>query len=89
MPRQKARDIPAEIAVTIVPVGAAVPESIPTLDLAFTTLCRAMELPLGDNLPALARLEEIQIWYANGNHAVSWQHAIMLLEQVLDTPLRS
>lgn len=61
----------------------------PTLDTAFTVLCAALlaHEALQENLPAYSHVEEILGWYANGNHGIAWQHAIQILEGVINTPL--
>ena len=58
------------------------------LDEAFMLLCRGMIERLEDDVPAQLHVEEIQGWYSNGNVAVAWAHAILVLEQVLGVPLR-
>ena len=57
------------------------------LQVAFTALCQALEPQLEDSLPDQMHCQEIQGWYANGNHVVSWAHAMHLLEQVLGQKL--
>ena len=68
------------------PVSAQEP---PTLGDAFRVLCEAMIPHLEDNVPAQLKCEEIQIWHANGNHAVAWTHAILLLEGILGVSIRA
>ena len=70
---------PVEVAVAA-PVAAPV---APTLQEAFTALCCALEPLLEESLPDQTHCQEIQGWYANGNHVISWAHAVQLLEQVL------
>ena len=69
-----------------VSVAVALPVS-PTLQDAFTTLCCALEPLLEESLPDQTHAQEIQGWYANGNHVISWAHAVQLLEQVLGQKL--
>lgn len=63
----------------------------PTLDLAFSTLCQALlgHPTVQDNMASYSHLEDLLGWYANGNHGVAWQHAIQILEGVINTPLMS
>ncbi len=70
---------PVEVAVAAPPV--------PTLQEAFTALCQALEPLLEESLPDQMHCQEIQGWYANGNHGISWAHAVQLLEQVLGQKL--
>jgi hypothetical protein len=68
----------------LAPVADPVP---PTLAEAFTCLCQAMDPYLEESLPDQTHCQEIQGWYANGNHLISWAHAVQLLEQVLGQKL--
>ena len=72
------------------PVAVALPSVTPdpvSLQQAFTALCQALDPLLEDSLPDQLHCHEIQGWYANGNHVVSWSHAVHLLEQVLGQAL--
>ena len=68
---------------------------VPTLEEAFFTLCAALSGRLDDNLTAWDHAQEIQAWMVNagddpGGKAqqhLAWQHAVMLLEQVLGQSL--
>ena len=71
---------------SVVDVPGAPPTT--TLDEAFMLLCRGMIEQLEDDVPAQLHVEEMQGWYTNGNVAVAWAHAILVLEQVLGVPLR-
>lgn len=66
---------------------ASVPLAPPTLDEAFHTLCQALYPLLDEDLPRQMRSEEIRGWYQDGNHAIAWTHAMMLLESVLGVRL--
>lgn len=94
MPRTRSDDsevpeeTPQDVVLQIVPVGPAAPAQVPTLDEAFVALCQAMSARLEENVPAQMHVEEIMGWHADGNHAVAWAHAILVLEQVLNVPLR-
>ena len=57
--------------------------SAPTLDEAFHMLCRAMYPLLEEDMPAQMHSNDIRAMYADGNHLVSWRHAVLLLEKVL------
>lgn len=62
----------------------------PTLEVAFFTLCQAMEPHLAENMPAYHRCREIQAWATNGgrdNAIQAWRHAVALLEQVVGVAL--
>ncbi|HEY5867085.1 MAG TPA: hypothetical protein VI542_16305 [Candidatus Tectomicrobia bacterium] len=73
--------------VDVVPVGPITSTAAATLDGAFTLLCEALKARLEDDLPAQLHCDEIQGFYANGNHTIAWGHAILHLEQVLGAPL--
>ena len=78
---------------TEMPAAESGAEAVPaapttTLDEAFMLLCRGMIEKLEDDVPAQLHVEEMQGWYTNGNVAVAWAHAILVLEQVLGVPLR-
>ena len=81
-------DAPQDDMDMMPPVEVAVAAPVaPTLQDAFTTLCCAMEPLLEESLPDQTHCQEIQGWYANGNHGISWAHAVQLLEQVLGQKL--
>lgn len=69
------------------PVAVAVSPVPPTMAQAFTCVCQALEPLLEESLPDQMHCQEIQGWYANGNHVISWAHAVQLLEQVLGQKL--
>ena len=80
---------PDTVHIAAVPVGpiASHNREVPTLDDAFHMLCQAMEARFADNMPAQMHAGEIMGWYDNGNVVAAWQHAVQLLEQVLDAKL--
>ena len=88
MPRKHV-DISETIAETTEIAEVLEPDVVtpPTLHDAFFLLCAAMETHLEDNQPSYLKCREIQAWYVNGNHAISWQHAAKLLEEILGVPL--
>ncbi len=55
----------------------------PTMDMAFMTLCQAMDPCFEDRIPEQIRCQEIMGWYDNGNHLAAWKEAVRLLEQVI------
>ena len=50
-------------------------------------LAEALKPHLALEPQILALVAEVQGWYANGNHVVSWQRLIRILEQVLGAEL--
>ena len=80
---------PATITLQVVPV-TPVSRTVATLDAAFMLLCEAMVVALdaNDDLPGVMHAEEIMGWYQNGNTAIAWQHAVLLLETAIGVPLR-
>ena len=94
----EAPDVVVDLAPVLVTIPAPDPDPVPhpgggtmpqpnLLQVAFTALCQALEPQLEDSLPDQMHCQEIQGWYANGNHVVSWAHAMHLLEQVLGQKL--
>ena len=74
---------PDAYTVTVVPVGPITSTTDATLDSAFMMLCDALKTHLDDDLPAQLHCDEIQGWYANGNHGIAWAHAVQILERVV------
>jgi len=83
----EAADLAVPEPVVADPVAVAVASVPPTLAHAFTCLCQALEPLLEESVPDQMHCQEIQGWYANGNHVISWAHAVQLLEQVLGQTL--
>ena len=58
----------------------------PSLDLAFSTLCKALLKDHLEDLPDIANVREIQIRYADGHHTLAWHQIWGVLEGVVGTP---
>jgi hypothetical protein len=78
-----------EIAQDAAPLNT-VPAPPPTLDDAFRLLCEVLAAYHADESLSLSlQCDELQMIYANGNHAVAWSRLITILEAALGAPLRS
>ena len=83
---ESAPSIPEERA-TLLHGAVAVAPAPPALAEAFHLLCAAMLPYLEEDVPAQMKCEEIQAWHTNGNTAMAWTHAFMLLEGILGATL--
>jgi hypothetical protein len=83
-------DVPAPSIVAVEPAPVPVPVQYYTLDEAFSILRQALaaHYDQADNVPAYLQTQETQMLFDNGNHATSWQHLVLLLEQGLGVSLR-
>ncbi len=81
-------ETPVEAGPAEVATDGLEPMEPPTLGGAFFMLCEAMLPLLEDDLPEQLHVEQIMGFYANGNHAVAWTHAVLILEKVIGVPLR-
>ena len=61
----------------------------PSLDTAFATLCTALLAHLGNDLVQERRVRQAQAFYAAGALGVAWTSILVVLEAVLDTPIRA
>jgi hypothetical protein len=58
----------------------------PSLDLAFSTLCKALLNNHLEDLPDIAYVREIQMRYSDSHHALAWKQIWNVLEGVVGTP---